>query len=81
MENLELQQQKLFDDIRHIDEDGQEYWLARELQNVLQYAKWDNFHKVIKTAQIACKISQQVVPNHFAEVGKMVSVAAQNVNR
>lgn len=76
MENLELQQQKLFDDIQRVDENGQEYWFARELQTVLRYAKWDNFHKVIKTAQIACKISQQVVSNHFAEVGKMVSIGS-----
>ena len=43
---------------------------------MLNYAKWDNFHKVIKTAQIACKIIQQNVPNHFAEVGKMVSISS-----
>lgn len=76
MDKLTLQQQKLFDDIRHIDEDGQEYWFARELQDVLTYIKWDNFHKVIKTAQIACKISQQIVTDHFAEVGKMVSIGS-----
>ena len=72
MDKLTLQQQKLFDDIRHIDENGQEYWLARELQGVLTYAKWENFHKVIKTAQIACKISQQEVPHHFPEVRKTI---------
>lgn len=76
MDKLTLQQQKLFDDIRHIDENGQEYWFARELQDVLTYVKWDNFHKVIKTAQIACKISQQIVTDHFAEVGKMVSIGS-----
>lgn len=74
MDKLTLQQQKLFDDIRHIDENGQEYWLARELQSVLTYAKWENFHKVIKTAQIACKISQQEVPYHFPEVRKTIAM-------
>ncbi|MBQ7913858.1 MAG: DNA damage-inducible protein D [Clostridia bacterium] len=72
MDKLTLQQQKLFDDIRHIDENGQEYWFARELQGALTYAKWENFHKVIKTAQIACKISQQEVTYHFPEVRKTI---------
>lgn len=72
MNKLTLQQQKLFEDIRHIDEYGQEYWLARELQSILTYAKWENFHKVIKIAQIACKISQQEVSYHFPEVRKTI---------
>ncbi len=75
MNELSNQQRKLFDDIRHTDEYGNAYWLARELQEILQYAKWENFHKVIKTAQIACKISQQSVADHFPEVRKMITVA------
>ncbi len=74
MNEMEISQKKLFEDIRHIDENGNEYWLARELQGALQYAKWENFHKVIKTAQIACKISQQIVADHFPEVRKMVDM-------
>ncbi len=74
MNELERNQQKLFEEIRHVDENGQEYWLARELQGALQYAKWENFHKVIKTAQIACKISQQEVAEHFPEVRKVLTV-------
>ena len=74
MNELDTTQKKLFDDLRHIDENGNEYWLARELQAALQYAKWENFHKVIKTAQIACKISQQSVDDHFPEVRKMVEM-------
>ena len=66
----------IFDNIKHIDENGIEYWLARELQPVLQYAKWENFHKVIKTAMIACKISRHEVSNHFAEVRKMVEIGS-----
>lgn len=76
MDKLELQQQKLFDDIRHIDENGNEYWLARELQLTLKYKEWRNFQKVISTAQIACKISQQKVSDHFVEVNKMVSIGS-----
>lgn len=76
MNELSLQQQKLFEDIKHIDEYDNEFWLARELQTVLQYAKWENFHKVIKTAMIACKISQQTVNDHFPEVRKMVGIGS-----
>ncbi len=74
MQKIEVNQKKLFEEIRHIDENGNEYWLARELQGALQYKEWRNFQKVIKTAQIACKISQQVVSNHFVEVNKMVDM-------
>ncbi|MFI3129537.1 MAG: DNA damage-inducible protein D [Bacillota bacterium] len=63
-----------FDDIRKIAEDGNEYWEARELQVALGYAKWENFHKVIKQAMISCKISQQDVSDHFPEVGKSVEM-------
>ncbi len=76
MNELSTQQKKLFDDIKHTDEYGNEFWLARELQGILQYAKWENFHKVIKTAQIACKISQQSVSDHFPEVRKMVEIGS-----
>ena len=76
MNELDLKQKKLFDDIRHVDENGYEYWLARELQGVLQYAKWENFHKVIKTAQIACKISQQQVSDHFPDLRNMVDIGS-----
>lgn len=76
MNELDISQKKLFDDLRHVDENGNEYWLARELQTALQYAKWENFHKVIKTAQIACKISQQQVHDHFPEVRKMVTIGS-----
>lgn len=76
MNELDTKQKKLFDDIKHVDENGREYWLARELQGVLQYAQWRNFQKVISTAQIACKISQQRVSDHFAEVSKMVDIGS-----
>ncbi len=71
MKELEINEKQLFEDIKHVDENGLEFWLARELQAVLEYTKWQNFHKVISTAQIACKISQQEVSEHFAEVSKM----------
>jgi len=75
MDELSIQQKKLFDDIKHIDEYGNEYWFARELQEILQYKEWRNFQKVISTAQIACKISWQSVADHFVEVNKMITIA------
>ena len=64
----------IFDSIKHFDDNNVEFWFARELQSVLQYAKWGNFHKVIKTAMIACKISQHEVEQHFPEVRKLFIV-------
>jgi len=63
-----------FEEIKHIDESGVEFWLARELQVILQYKEWRNFSKVIDTAKIACKISQHEISDHFVEVNKTVAV-------
>ena len=48
---------KLFEDIKHIDEFGNEYWLARELQNILEYTQWRRFENVINKAKFSCKNS------------------------
>lgn len=65
-------QEQTFDGIKKIDENGCEYWEARELMTVLNYAKWENFHKVIKQAMISCRISQQSVEDCFPEVRKSI---------
>ena len=65
----------MFDSIKHIDEEGKEYWLARELMPLLEYNKWENFHKVIKLAMIACKMSGKDVKEHFPDVRKMIDIA------
>ena len=72
---MEEQSDKSFESIKHLDADGVEFWLARELQIALQYEKWQNFEKVIYTAQVACKISQHEVVEHFTEVSKMIEMA------
>ena len=61
-----------FEQIKRVDEDGQEYWLARELQQVLGYSKWQNFEKVIDKAKNACENSGNVEISHFTDVSKMV---------
>ena len=47
---------KSFEDIKHIDENGVEFWYARELMTILEYNKWENFEKVINKAKDALKI-------------------------
>lgn len=70
MENIIEYNESTFENIKHIDEYGEEYWLARELQTVLEYTKWDNFSRVIEKAKEACKNSNNIVSEHFADVGK-----------
>lgn len=65
---------KLFEDIKHIDEFGNEYWLARELQNILEYTQWRRFENVINKVKFSCKNSNIKVDDHFANVGKMVDI-------
>lgn len=57
-------------------EGGAEFWLARDLQNLLGYAQWKNFEQVIGKAKTACANSGYAVGDHFADVGKMVDVGS-----
>lgn len=59
-----------------ITDDGIEYWLARDLQYLLGYSKWDNFINVVNKAKTACDISGHEIENHFAGVGKMVDLGS-----
>lgn len=76
---LEEYREKTFEDIKHIDELGNEYWEARELMYVLGYAKWGNFKKVIDKAKITCEISNNKLEEHFADAGKVL-VVGNNAN-
>lgn len=55
---------------------GVEFWLARDLQHLLGYAKWDNFLNVVSKAKTACEVSGHSVRDHFADVGKMVDLGS-----
>ncbi len=57
-------------------ENGVEYWLARDLQHLLGYGKWDNFVSVISKAKTASEISGHAIADHFADVGKMVELGS-----
>ena len=68
---------KIFEDIKHIDENGNEYWLARELQIVLDYKEWRKFEGVIDKAKSACKNSMVDTNEHFVDADKL----SINVNK
>lgn len=70
MNDLQPMNEALFENIKHINEYGQEYWSARELMPVLQYAQWRRFNETIERAQEACVSSGNAAPEHFANVGK-----------
>lgn len=63
----------MVEDIKHIDEFGNEYWLTRELQKALEYTQWRRFENIINKAKLSCKNSIINDSNHFANVGKMVN--------
>ena len=71
MDYLEINEDT-FESIKHVDEFGNEFWYARELMHVLEYKKWENFHKVIKNAMIACENSGYQVKYCFPEVKKSI---------
>jgi DNA-damage-inducible protein D len=69
--------ESLFESIKHINEYGQEFWYARELQVALEYKEWRNFTKVIDKAKTACKGSENTVSDHFVGVNKMVNIGSE----
>ena len=74
MNELKEYTEKMFEDIKHIDENEKEYWYARELQVALEYKRWDKFCKVIENAKITCEKSKYAVSDHFSQVGKMINL-------
>ena len=63
-----------FESIKHIDENGIEYWYARELQNVLNYKEWRKFENVINKAKEACENSDISIFDHFVDVAKTIKM-------
>lgn len=77
MENrIEKYSEDIFENIKHINEYGQEFWYARELQLVLSYSQWRYFVEVILKAMDACDSSGNEIDDHFAEVRKMVRIGS-----
>ena len=74
MNELKEYTERLFEDIKHIDENGCEFWYARELQVSLDYKRWQKFLNVIEGAKNACKQSNNLLLDHFTQVGKMIKL-------
>ncbi len=68
----------IFEQIKKVNEIGQEYWSARELFTTLQYIKWDKFLNVITKAKEACKNSGQEPADHFPHVEKLINLPKGN---
>jgi len=76
MNDIVKYSEQTFESIKHINENGQEFWYARELQNVLGYIQWRRFSDALERAKLACKNSGYSIEDHFADVGKMVDIGS-----
>ena len=68
--------EKIFEDIKHINEYGQEFWYARELSKVLGYKDFRNFELIIFKAMENCKNSNQEIDDHFGDTTEMVNIGS-----
>ena len=76
LEKIENYNENIFEKIKHIDENGNEYWYARELMPVLEYKEWRFFNDVIETSIINCKKSKFDENDHFGVYSKMVEIGS-----
>lgn len=76
MSELSNYSEQTFESIKHINEYGQEFWYARELQAALEYTEWRNFSKAVDKAKIACEASNNALSDHFVDVNKMVELGS-----
>ena len=78
MNEIEKYNEKIFEEIKHIDKNGNEYWQARELQKMLEYKEWRYFLSVIEKAQIACSQSDNIINHHFGVHTKIVEAGVSS---
>ena len=76
MNEIDKNYNRTFEDIKHIDENGIEFWYARELMKVLTYKDWRYFDAVIEKAKIACQNSELTDIDHFVVDNKMVEIGS-----
>lgn len=72
--DIDIYQEKIFEDIKKINDYGEEFWYARELQKILEYTEWRNFKLVIDKAKVACNNSSNEVLEHFVDVNKTIDM-------
>jgi len=70
MSNQPTYSEATFEGIKHINDHGQEFWYARELQHVLEYTEWRNFSAIVEKAVTACEQSDINVSEHFVDINK-----------
>ncbi|CAB9539514.1 DNA-damage-inducible protein D [Bathymodiolus brooksi thiotrophic gill symbiont] len=63
-----------FENSSYKTDEGIEFWLARDLQHLLDYSKWDNFKNVILKAKTACEVSGHTISEHFPDIGKTIKM-------
>lgn len=78
MNNIELYNNTIFEEIKHIDASGCEYWEARELQQILGYKEWRYFLTVIEKAQVACSQSNNSINSNFGVNTKIVKTGVSS---
>ena len=76
MTDIQQYNEKIFEKIKHINAYNQEFWYGRELQEVLEYKRWDKVCNVIEKAKTACSNSDMDILDHFSHVGKMVELGS-----
>lgn len=76
MNKIEKYNETIFENIKHLDEFGNEFWYARELSKVLEYSEYRKFTPVINKAMIACENSLQRISDHFAHTAVMVEIGS-----
>jgi DNA-damage-inducible protein D len=75
MTKLETVEYLPFEEIKQVDENGEEFWYARELQEVLKYTQWRNFQKIIDRAILACQNIGMNSSDQFVDVSKLIKMA------
>ena len=81
MNEIKEYTEKMFEDIKYIDEYGNEYWSSRELMSLLEYSKWKRFSNTIDNAKVACEKSGYNIEDHFPGAGKMVSIGSKTFRK
>ena len=81
MDEIKEYTEKMFDEIKHVDENGNEYWYARELMPILEYTLWQRFSNVMKKAMENCRNSNYNISDHFISADKMVQIGSKTIRK